>query len=805
MNDEAMSHAGPPLKKSVRQQRVRKHIELSGVLQGIGCRPTIFRLAVSLGLAGWVKNTSRGVLIEIEGSPRDCEEFSRQLERAIPPPGRIDSLNEHQVDPTGDTAFTIMESSPGSRSITPIPPDVAVCPECLQDLRDPRNPRYLYPFTTCTLCGPRFTVVRSFPYDRAATSMADFTMCPRCLAEYNDPSDRRFHSQTNSCPDCGPALSLTDSKGTPIHGDPLLETIRLIREGNIIAVKGVGGFHLACDALDESAVQKLRDRKGRAEKPFAVMMADVETIREYCIVSEMEEELLRSPISPIVLLRARRNSLAPGVAPFINTLGAMLPYTPVHHLLFHHPGLQPSDRPTAIVMTSGNRSEEPIAAANDEALERLQDLVDAFLFHDRDIVLRADDSIFRVINGNPTVFRRSRGLVPLELPAAASEPTPPPGQPDVPAQAPGQGPHGARPTPVILGAGGDIKNCPAVLVGHRVVPGPHVGDLASPVGCDYFARSTAMLAEYLEVTPEIVALDPHPEYHSSRLALQRAAGHSRVFHHHAHCVSLLVEHRRSDPAIFAVFDGTGYGPDGTIWGGEFLLADRKGFQRMAHLSPYPLPGGEAAIREPLRILAALLAVDGELPPEFIPLFRTRDRQCALWLETVRRGLNSPMTSSAGRLFDAVASAAGFGRPVTFEGEAAMWLEGLCDEQATEAYEIVMTDAVPFFVDSFSLARQAARDILAGTLPRTVAAKFHNTMAAAIAETVARIGETTGIRHAGLTGGCFQNKALTEKTAGRLSDRGFAVLLHGAVPPNDGGIAVGQCAAALEMWSADPAR
>jgi hydrogenase maturation protein HypF len=627
--------------------------------------------------------------------------------------------------------------------------------------------------------------------------MEDFSMCPGCLAEYNNPLDRRFHSQTNSCHQCGPALALTDNRGCPLPGDPIPQTMRLIREGKIIAVKGLGGFHLACDALNERAVQELRNRKGRAEKPFAVMMAGLETVTEYCSLSPKEAELLLSPVAPIVLLHSRGDSVAPSVAPFINTLGVMLPYTPLHHLLFHHPHTKSSDRPKVLVMTSGNRSEEPIVASNHEALERLQDLVDAFLFHNRDIVLRADDSIFRVINGNPTVFRRSRGLVPLEFSVNEADPTPIRRETDS-ERLPGGSSYQATTGPVITGAGGDIKNCPAILVGDRIVPGPHVGDLASPIGCDYFARSMQTLSDYLEARPSIAAVDPHPAYHSSSLALQWASEVHRVFHHHAHCVSLLVEHQRKDPTLFAVFDGTGYGPDGTIWGGEFLLADRKGFERLAHLSMYPLPGGEAAIKEPLRILAALLVGENGMPPEFMPLFRTREDDCALWLETAQKGLNSPMTSSAGRLFDAVAAAAGFVRPVTFEGQAAMWLEGICDEAETASYEVSIGDTTPLQVDSRHLALQVAHDALSGTSPHIVAAKFHNSVAAAILETMVRVSQKTGIRNVGLTGGCFQNKMLTEKTAGLLSEHEFTVLLHGAVPPNDGGLAIGQCAAAREM-------
>ncbi|MGC8908213.1 MAG: carbamoyltransferase HypF [Desulfomonilaceae bacterium] len=775
---------------------VRRRIELTGILQGIGCRPTVYRIASALGLAGWVKNTTQGVIIEIEGVAACCDEFSAQLARLLPAPGRIDAMTEYETAAVGEKDFQILPSSQGQRSITPIPPDVAVCPECVKELFDPANRRYLYPFITCTLCGPRFTVARSFPYDRETTSMADFKMCEDCLAEYVSPTDRRFHSQTNSCPHCGPRLQLTDAKGVPMPGDPAAAAIELLRDGKIVAVKGLGGFHLACDAHNESAVKELRNRKGREEKPFAVMMPDLATVGQYCAVSQDEEDILCSPIAPIVLLPAKGIMLAPSVAPHVKTLGVMLPYTPLHHLLFRHPHVPEADRPRVLVMTSGNRSEEPIAADNDEALERLGDLVDAFLMHNRDIVLRADDSIVRVIHGRPTVFRRSRGFVPREFsvdPRAAVDAQHAPRREYQPAR--GETSQGAW--PVILGAGGDLKNCPVVLVGDRVVPGPHVGDLASPSGYDYFRRSIQTLTDYLEAQPTLVAVDPHPEYHSSQLAQEGQEAIEYVYHHHAHCVSLLAEHKRFEPALFAVFDGTGYGPDATIWGGEFLLADAKGFERLGHLSRFPLPGGEAAIRDPLRILAALLAEDGQIPTLFLPFFDGRLAECALWLEAVKKGINSPITSSAGRLFDAVAAAAGFRGRVTFEGEAALWLEGLCDPNEEGYYETRLVEDYPAQIDCRSLVRAAAFDILSGAPPEIVAAKFHNSLAHAVADAMTRLSQRAGLRTVGLTGGCFQNKVLTEKTTDLLLEKKFTVLLHALVPPNDGGIAVGQAVAAMQ--------
>ncbi len=777
--------------------RVRKHVVLTGVLQGIGCRPTVFRLATQLELAGWIINTASGVRIEIEGTAERCDRFLKILPEAIPSPGRIDTTSEKLVPALGETSFRINMSLGGERTTTPIPPDVAMCPECTAELLDPGNHRFLYPFTTCTLCGPRFTVVRSFPYDRERTSMADFTMCPRCREEYESPLDRRFHSQTNSCPQCGPSLRLVDSAGKPLDGDPIPETIRLLNQGKTVAVKGIGGFHLACDALNNDAVTLLRDRKGRAEKPFAVMMPDVSTVRGFCSVSAAEESLLLSPTAPIVLLDASQTQVAPAVAPDMGTLGVMLPYSPVHHLFFKHPGVPHAERLTVLVMTSGNRSEEPIVRGNQEALTRLCELTDAFLLHDREIVLRADDSIFRVIAGRKTVFRRSRGMVPGEF-KLAQRPTV--SDEGAELQISGSGSPDSEGKPcdlVILGAGGDLKNSLTIIKGDQAVPGPHVGDLASPVAQEYFIQSAGVLSNYLEAVPDVVAVDPHPEYFSSSLAGEMDAAVEEVYHHHAHAVSLLCEHGLTGPALFTVFDGTGYGTDGTIWGGEFLVADRQTFQRAGHIGAFPLPGGEAAIREPVRILAGLLdlAIDGEIPDEFIPVLGASADRVKMWLEAAAKGINSPLTTSAGRLFDAAAAAIGFRRAVSFEGQAAMWLEGIADTTEEEAYPIRITQTDPLVAEPAPLILEVVRDIVQGTAAKRASARFHNSVAGLIAEAVGDLAARTGLSTVGLTGGCFQNRLLTERSLTLLEQKGFRVLLHEKVPPNDGGIALGQAVAA----------
>ncbi len=792
-----MEHSITDLSES--ETRIRQHIILTGILQGIGFRPTVYRLATELGLGGWVINSSSGVHIEIEGSPGQCCRFMRDLPDVVPFPGRVDGSRSSDIPVLGETSFRIEASLAGERSITPIPPDVAVCPECLKELFDPDDPRYLYPFITCTLCGPRFTVVRSFPYDRERTSMADFVMCPQCQGEYENPADRRFHSETNSCPACGPKLSLVDANGQAVGSDPILEAIRLLRQGKVLAVKGIGGFHLACDALNETAVAALRDRKGRAEKPFAVMMPDPETVKRFCDLTDEETKILTSPVAPIVLLAAGGESLAPNVAPYVRTLGVMLPYSPLHHLLFRHPDVPLSERPVALVMTSGNRSEEPIVRGNEEAVERLGDLVDAFLIHNREIVLRADDSIVRVIGRRATIFRRSRGFVPGEIALSSGAAEDLTGADDARARQNSASQQSTASDPVILATGGDLKNCLAIIKGNQAIPGPHVGDLASPVAQKYFQQSIEVLTGYLGVSPNLLAVDPHPEYFSNSLAREMKIPVEEVFHHHAHAVSLLAQHGLTGPCIFAVFDGTGFGTDGGIWGGEFLIADLESFTREAHIGIFPLPGGEAAIREPLRILAGLLSVDGAIPERFKPLLAGRSDRVALWLEAIKRRINSPLTSSCGRLFDAAAAAAGFTREVTFEGQAAMWLEGIADSDEPGEYPIAYLDSHRMTVDPAALISSVAEDMISGAMCEKVAARFHNSVARLTADITMRLVRQTGIRTVGLTGGCFQNKLLTERTLKLLKAEGLEALQHESVPPNDGGIALGQAVAARERW------
>ncbi len=767
------------INKTSRNKRIRLEIQLSGILQGIGFRPTVFRLASELNIGGWVLNSSDGVKMEIEGFTDCCELFIKRLREEIPSPGRIETYKESRLAPCNDYEFRIVESIGGKRGITPIPPDVAVCRHCLTDLFNPHNRRYLYPFTTCTLCGPRFSVVRSFPYDRSRTSMADFKMCPECEREYSNPFDRRFHSQTNSCSKCGPRLTLTDSTGTPICCDPIKGTIEYLRSGKIVAIKGIGGFHLACNALDFNAVDTLRTRKGRGEKPFAVMAKDISKAREFCRIDSIEEELLMSPLSPIVLLERGNRRAASNVAPGVGSLGLMLPYSPLHHLLFNYPEIDETDALELLVMTSANRSEEPIVKDNIEAFERLGDLVDAILYHDREIVQRADDSIFRVIAGKPVVIRRSRGLVPETLKVS---------------------PDSELFEPVILGTGGDLKNAPAIFMGGRIVPGPHVGDLASPIAQDFFGKSLSTLTEYLEATPKIAAIDPHPEYFSSNFSDQAGMETVRVYHHHAHAAGLLAEHGLDGPAIVATFDGTGFGVDGTIWGGEFLLCDLKNFTRVAFFAPFHLTGGESGIREPIRIAAGLLAHNFFLPQEFESLFEDHGKNVSYWLKAAAKGINSPMTSSAGRLFDAAAAVIGFKRKINYEGQAAMWLESLADTRELREYRYEILKSEVWQIDSHSLIRAVARDIMSGVSPGIVSAKFHNTIARVTVDILRELADKYSIQLIGISGGCFQNRLLTERIVKYLAGSDLTLLTHGSVPPNDGGLAIGQVVVALKTMN-----
>ncbi len=702
----------------------RRRIRARGVVQGVGFRPFVYGLATRHGLGGFVLNDGDGVVIEAEGPPSELDLFGTELFTFAPPLARVESVTSVAVPALGEREFTISTSRPSGASAL-IPPDVATCDDCLRELFDPADRRYRYPFVNCTQCGPRFTIVTGVPYDRAQTTMAGFPLCAECRREYEDPLDRRFHAEPIACPECGPRLSMT-----------LEEAVVILLAGGIVAVKGLGGYHLACDATNEEAVVRLRERKHREEKPLALMTSLPELLVD---LAPSEEELLRSPARPIVLARRLSDGVAPSVAPGTPWLGVMLPYTPLHHLLCHDTG-----RP--LVMTSGNVTDEPIAVDDEEARTRLGRIADAFLAHDRPIHRRCEDSVVR--GGFP--IRRSRGLVPrgLPLPVRARMP--------------------------IVAAGAELKSTFCVARDGEAFLSPHLGDLVSEEAYRAFTSDLDLYVEMLGVRPQLVACDLHPEYLATKWAGEQDVELIEVQHHHAHAAACLAEHGEEGPALALVFDGTGYGTDGTLWGGELLRCDLESFERLEHLDPIPLPGGEMAVREPWRVAAVELERAGfPVPWERWPLVR----------ESLKA--NAPLSSGMGRLFDAVAAILGLRSHVTYEGQAAIELEQLAGDTVAAPYDW-------WFGDRMDLVRQICTDLADGVSREHVAAAFHEAIALGSAEACVHAG---GPETVVLSGGTFQNLRLLRSTRERLEARGFRVLTHRLVPPNDGGVSYGQAAVA----------
>jgi hydrogenase maturation protein HypF len=704
--------------------RERRRFRVRGVVQGVGFRPFVYGLATRHGLAGSVLNDGRGVVIDAEGEAGSLDAFAVTLADAAPELARVDSVDVESLRPRGGSGFAIAASVDGGSSAS-IPPDVATCGECLRELFDPADRRYRYPFLNCTRCGPRFTIVRAVPYDRASTTMAGFPLCDECRREYEDPSDRRFHAEPTCCPACGPRLSM-----------PLEEAVETLRSGSILAVKGIGGYHLACDAANEGAVARLRARKVREEKPFAVLTSRPD---ELALIDADERALLESPARPVVLVRRRESRLAPSVAPGTPWVGLMLPYSPLHHLLAHDFG-------GPLVLTSGNRSDEPIAFDDADARSRLAGIADAFLAHDRPIHRRCEDSVVRA--GFPV--RRSRGYTPqaLRLPVRAERP--------------------------LVAAGAELKSTFCVARGDEAFLSGHLGDLESEPAYRAFRADLELYVAMLGVEPELVAHDLHPEYLATKWALEQGAELVGVQHHHAHAAACLADHGERGPALALVFDGTGYGPDGTLWGGELLRCDLNSFERVAHLEPVPLPGGEAAVREPWRVAAAYLERAGlPVPWDRWPLVR----------ESLKLG--PPLACGMGRLFDAVAAVLGLREAVSYEGQAAVELEHLAGDTPAEPY--------PWrFGESTELVARCHAEHRAGRPPGEIAARFHETVAAGAAAACAEAG---GPGTVVLSGGTFQNLRLLSSTTHWLEARGFRVLSHRSVPPNDGGISFGQAAVA----------
>jgi hydrogenase maturation protein HypF len=829
----------------------RLKLTVRGAVQGVGFRPFVFRLATGLGLTGWVNNSPQGVFIEAEGPGAELEKFLLRLEIEKPPRSFIQSLEASWLDPAGYTAFEIRPSETGGNKTALVLPDIATCPDCLREIFDPKNRRHRYPFTNCTNCGPRFSIIESLPYDRANTSMKGFTMCPQCQAEYDDPRDRRFHAQPNACPVCGPRLELLESgrvceNAESPHSherghDALLAATKAIREGKIVAVKGLGGFHLIVAAHDEPAVRRLRDRKQREEKPFAIMFPSLASVKAECEVSPLEERLLRSPEAPIVLLRRLQSSilhppssLSHHIAPNNPYLGAMLPYTPLHHLLLAELGFP-------VVATSGNLSDEPICTDEHEALERLRDIADVFLVHNRPIVRYVDDSIVRVMLDRELVLRRARGYAPLPITLNPQ-------------------PSTLNPQP-ILAVGAHLKNAVALSVGNQVFISQHIGDLETEQAHSAFRRVIADFEKLYEAKPQIIAADLHPDYLSTKFALERRppARHEsenvsdqravpeagapivmQVQHHIAHVLSCMAENEIVPPVLGVSWDGTGYGLDGTIWGGEFFLVTSESVERIAHLRPFRLPGGDKAVKEPRRTALGLLhELSGtqdnlllHMQQKVVRAFSPRE--LATLKTMLAKKLNSPVTTSMGRLFDAVASLINLRQQIRFEGQAAMELEFALEGVKTdEYYELPLVQSaeqsragVPparrarqreqtketpfvslretgagetpallsFILNWVPMIEAILSDVKNGVAAGTISARFHN----ALVESIVAVAKHASQNRVVLSGGCFQNRYLTERAVRRLQAEGFRPYWHQRVPPNDGGIALGQVVAAQRL-------
>jgi len=739
---------------------VRTAIRVEGIVQGVGFRPFVYTLATGLGLGGFVGNDVDGVFVEVEGPSAKVTEFLRQLERHPPPLARIERVTATTVAATGETSFAIAPSGPAGPRRALISADTATCDDCLRELADPADRRYGYPFINCTNCGPRFTIVRDVPYDRPFTTMARFAMCQPCAAEYHDPADRRFHAQPTCCPACGPRLTLKDGTGIPLPGDPLAQAAELLRDGQILAVKGLGGYHLAADARHPAAVAALRARKRREDKPFAVLAADLAQARDLAEVDPAAASLLSGPARPIVLLPRRPDAnVAAATAPGNRCLGVMLPYTPLHHLL-----VRALARP--MVLTSGNVSDEPIAYHDDDALARLGPIADAFLVHDRAIHIRTDDSVARTFRGRPMPIRRSRGYVPEPVPVRAGFPRP------------------------VLACGAELKNTFCLAKDHRAFLSHHIGDLENAETLRSFTEGIEHFRRLFDIDPQVVAHDLHPEYLSTKYAVDLDEVDLRpVQHHHAHIASCLADNGEDGPVIGVAFDGTGYGTDGTIWGGEFLVADLAGFERGGHLAPVPMPGGAAAIRQPWRMAAAYLGPGA--PASLGVRGRNQDRWAAVTAMAVK-GVNAPLTSSAGRLFDAAAAILGVRDTINYEGQAAVELEQLADPGDSAAYPAaIKTGEGPFQACGADLLH-AVIDDLTNQLPAPViAARFHHGVAALIDAGCRHLRERHGLATVALSGGVFQNMLLLRATIARLEACGFRVLTHSRVPCNDGGISLGQ--------------
>jgi len=743
-------------------------ISVRGVVQGVGFRPFVYRLAQEHHLKGWVRNTSGSVEIEVEGDNGSLDRFLNALETQAPPMARIENIEVASYPARGYTDFQIEPSLSREGEYQLVSPDIATCEDCKTEIFSTADRRSGYPFTNCTNCGPRFTIIEDIPYDRPKTTMRQFQMCPRCQREYDNPLDRRFHAQPNACPECGPKLELVGSDGRTVEGEDVIKTAsQLLKAGKILAVKGLGGFQLACDATSDEAINLLRIRKRRRSKPLAVMIGTIEEIKGHCLVSDEERKLLESPQCPIVLLGWKQGSnISKAIAPNLKYLGVMLPYTPLHHLLLKECALP-------LVMTSGNLSEEPIAKDNDEALRRLKGIADYFLLHNRGIYARYDDSV-SMVEGAPQVIRRARGYAPYPIFL----------------------PFKSKP---VLACGAELKNTFCLTKDEHAFLSQHIGDMENEETLVHFENTVQLYKKLFRIEPEIIAYDLHPDYLATKYALEVGAKDNLktvpVQHHHAHIVSCMVENNTKGPVIGVALDGTGYGSDGTIWGGEFLLSELGGFKRLGHLEYAPLVGGEAAIRKPYRMalsyLYTLLGEDFSL--EGLPLERLESAETGIIKQQLRQKINSPPTSSAGRLFDAVSALVGVRGEIDYEAQAVIELEMLApDETRVEPYPFaIVEEGVVKVVKLKELFEAIVQDVRNQTSPSLISLKFHYTVAEIVAQMVKAIARETGIEQVALSGGVFQNRLLLKLAGSALKREGFEVLIHHLVPTNDGGISLGQ--------------
>jgi hydrogenase maturation protein HypF len=776
------------VRHALERHQVRFEIRVQGVVQGVGFRPFVYRLAHEESLAGFIGNDTDGVIIEVEGAPDHIAGFLRRLREEAPALARIDAVSTKEVRALGDASFRIVASEVRGQVATGIPADAATCADCLRELLDPEDRRYRYPFLNCTNCGPRFTITRRIPYDRPQTSMAKFKMCPACQAEYDDPANRRFHAQPNACWVCGPRFWMVEAGGAPIEAaDPVAETIQRLLNGETIAIKGIGGFHLACDATNEAAVMRLRERKHRYGKPLAIMVRDLDAAHAFAELTPEEEALLKTFARPIVLVRGRTGSaIAQFVAPGVPWLGIFLPYAPLQHLLFA------DARVKALVMTSANLSEEPIAIDNAEAQARLAGIADAFLMHDREILQRCDDSVMAVVDGAPQLIRRARGFVPLSVPLNIE-------------------------APPLLAVGGHLKNAFALARGRFVYQSQHLGDLENLTGLNFFRESLDHLMRTFEIAPTAVAHDLHPGYLSTTLAREWAAERGlpliAVQHHHAHIAGCMAEHGIEGPVIGLSLDGTGYGTDGKIWGGEVLIAQLDGpdpgsFERFAHLEYIPMPGGEKAIREPWRMaLGALHAAGFDIESEEIRnLVGAKPQEARVVKQMIERGINTPLTSSLGRLFDAVAAVV-LGRGVVdYEAQAAIELEGAAVDEDDDAgpgdYAPELWNGAEPGSPSVMRTNQMWKTLLThlrcGESPSRISARFHDGVAWGFINAAANARIETGINQVALSGGCMHNRRLARLLREGLEEEGFQVFQHRQVSPGDGGLSYGQAVVAAAI-------